>query len=52
MGTTVVEGLDLLVDGVEVNVEGWGVEVVGVVWISLVVVVGETAVVVVSITGK
>ena len=47
MGTTVVEGLDLLVDGVEVNVE-----VVGVVWISLVVVVGETAVVVVSITGK
>ena len=46
MGTTVVGvGVDLLVDGVEINVEGLGVAVVGVVWTSLVV--GE-----VSITAK
>mgnify|MGYP001802259553 CR=1 FL=1 len=37
MGTTVVEGVGLLVDGVEDKVEGL-VVVVGVVWTSLVVV--------------
>ena len=48
--TVVVVGVDLLVDGVEVNVEGLGV-VVGVDSTSLVV-VEMVDVVAVSITGK